>query len=212
MTNLFNFEYNNNIECSFCFTITNEHIFYSKVLRSGFCLCCCDGEYDEFSIIGTNLNDIIERIPEETKEIIKSMYIHMKKHNLPMKIIDNNSIMELLTGVNICHVVCKSCDWHGPQYEFKKFCPTKTINCPHFNSCKIRVKPRKMTDLLHIHHCKKCDFQGKATHFKKHVDECVYRKVRCKDCYWFGTFNRRSDHDCVNNPSAIPKYVTEKGY
>jgi len=51
-----------------------------------------------------------------------------------------------------------------------------------------------------------------SKHFKKHVDECVYRKVRCKDCYWFGTFNLRSYHDCVNNPSAIPKYVTEKGY
>ena len=79
MTNLFNFEYNNNIECSFCFTITNEHIFYSKVLRSGFCLCCCDGEYDEFSIIGTNLNDIIERIPEETKKIIKSIRCGYKR-------------------------------------------------------------------------------------------------------------------------------------
>jgi len=208
MSNLFSFEYNNNIESSFLFKITNEYIFYSKTLRDGFCLCCCIGEYDELSIIAENLNNLIQEIPEETKTIIKRMYIQMKRYNLPMKILDNNSIMQSLTGIKINDVVCKSCDWYGSQLEFKNNCPTKTVNCPHFHSCKIRVKPRKINDLLHTHSCKKCNFQGNFTHFKKHVNECLYRKVRCIDCYWYGKFNISNNHNCVNNPSAMPKYIT----
>lgn len=216
--NLLELKYNNYVECSFLFTIkysNDRFCYYSKVLKYSHLLCCeCDDPsiYDIYEITADTLDELINTMSDEQKQLVKFGY-KVLKTDYPDRYISSDlgmDILEQITGVNKNDRFCKTCDWFGPKNKYLELCPSRTTCCQLFyGKCKRRVKVKRK-DADHVHICQRCDYEGNNIDFAIHIGVCERRCVSCKDCGWMGNYNNREEHDCVSNPQYKSKKYMNK--
>lgn len=215
---IFRFQACNGIEVSFEFIIAkkdndNKITYSSQICTS--CLCCVRKKFASYrttSIEFETLEQLIENLPIEEKNEIKNYYIWQKKQQHKATIF-NQDILTSLTDIKHNDLVCheSDCNWSGS--DKLSICPSRKTRCPQFPQCSTRIKVKKI-DQPHQHMCSRqlCDFVTSSDYdFQKHIEDCIYRTVRCNLCFWKGKYISKDSHissfPCINN-SVNRQYTT----